>query len=775
MLRNWLLPLLFGIALTVVFFPRLWRGGGFIGGDTYTYFLPQKAFLQDRLRAGEFPLWNSWTGHGYPLLGESQTAPLYPVNLIAYRWLDLNAAYVASHLLHYVAAFVAVWLLALRLGLSSCGAGLAGLVYVYGWFPPRACLEWAIIGGVYLPLAILCVEAWQHGGRRRWLAGLSLVFALDLLAGHFNLAFVTLLATVSYAVGNACLDWRRQSRESRLPERLDRVPVAATSSRPTAAPIEAPRDARTALRRLAATLIAIGLGFGLAAPQLLPSWDLKRHSQRTRANAEFDPAYGHIPPIYLAQVATPFLWYARGADPDRALNSGTLGGYPAATNKVEAHLYFGLLPLALAVWGCVRPLLGGPPLDRRLIVLLGIGLFGMVFATGWLLPLLQSVPGFGFFRGPGRYGLLTTIAVALTSGAVLSSWTRSCRSWRGPLIAAAVIAPTVYDLHWIAGHPWYTVTTATPIIARQRDSIVGRLLREASVSDATGDGGATVGPPRLLAPGPNLAALTGHAVTPPYLGFGPDAYYLPGGRLPDLRFLEFLSGDRTPAGVDVPAACRWLRQAGVTHILSMRPLPADWPIELLWTGSDPLLNPAWARGPWEPLFLYRLLNAPGRAWLEPAAPGDRVTIDSYRANEVVLTVAAAADTTLVLADLPWHEWEATLDGVPVAAVAAASLADSPPDSTASPADSAAASAESPSAAPVQRRLQLPAGQHRVVWSYRPASLWRGVAVALASAAALLALLRWSFQLRGHRDGRIAVAAAASGLRTSSAGPSERSS
>jgi hypothetical protein len=707
--RNLLTAAILGTLLTFLFWSQLWQGGGFIGGDTYTYFLPQKAFFADRLRAGEFPLWNTLAGQGYPLVAESQTAPLYPLNPLLYRWLDLNTAYVANHLLHYVLAFVAMWLLAVRLGLNLTGAGLAAIVYVYGWFPPRACLEWAIIGGVYLPLALWCAESWFQTERKGYALGLSATLALVLLAGHYHLAFITTVAVLLYLAGRW---WHRREADA-----------AGTPPEPTAAHgDEASPPQPAGPRRWLVSAGMLVCGYALAAPQLLPSWELKRDSQRTSANQEFDPGYGHLPPWYLCQAVTPWIWYARDADPDRALNSITGGSIPSATNKVEAHLYFGLLPLLLALWGLVRPWWTGQPLDPRLKVLAWIGLFGLVYATGWLLPLARHLPGFGFFRGPGRYGVLTTAAVALLSGSVLPPlWARpQRRGWsfsRGMLVTA-VLCVTVADLWWVSRHQWYTFTTTQPIIRWREQSVVARLLR----------GGGDRGPARMLAPGPNLATLTGVAATPPYLGFGPEAYYLAGGRLPDPRLLQFLSGEQTPTGVDLPAQFEWLRQAGVTHILSMRPLPHDWPIELLWSGADPFLNPAWARGPHEPLYLYRLEGALGRVFLEPPAAGAAVRMDEYAANRVVVSVRTPTDATLVLTDLPWHDWRVEVDGRSVGG------GGEEPERPA--ADSA--SADRNPAAPVQRRVRLSAGEHIVIWTYRPGALWWGGAIALLSGALLAA-------------------------------------
>ena len=144
--------------LTVVFWKPLWTGGGLIGGDTYTYFFPQKQFFAERLHAGEFPLWNNRSGFGYPLIAESQTGAFYPPHLLIYPLLDVNEGYNAVQILHYILAFCFTWLLARELNLKPFGAILAALIYVYGWFPPRMCLEWAIIGGTWLPLALWWLE-----------------------------------------------------------------------------------------------------------------------------------------------------------------------------------------------------------------------------------------------------------------------------------------------------------------------------------------------------------------------------------------------------------------------------------------------------------------------------------------------------------------------------------------------------------------------------------------------------------------------------------------
>src|SRR5579872_5361179 len=72
------------VLLTIVFWRPLWTGGGLVGSDIYAYYLPQKAFFADSLRAGVLPVWNNLVGHGYPLVAESQTGVFYPLHWAFY-------------------------------------------------------------------------------------------------------------------------------------------------------------------------------------------------------------------------------------------------------------------------------------------------------------------------------------------------------------------------------------------------------------------------------------------------------------------------------------------------------------------------------------------------------------------------------------------------------------------------------------------------------------------------------------------------------------------
>ena len=683
------------VILTLVFWWPLWCGYGFVGGDLYSYFFPQKAFLADRLQAGEFPLWNNLTGFGYPVLGESQTGAAYPPYWLAYLFLSPNTAYNLLHLLHYVVCFAGMWMFCERIGMRLGGSILAAIVFTYGWFPPRACLEWAIVTGAWLPVSLWCVESFVQSRWWRYAIGLSLVLGLQMLAGHFHLAFMTQILVLAYGT------WRL-------------VAVRARSSN------SSPTLPRANLVALGAVVAAIVGGFLIAAVQLVPAWELKTRSTRATVGADHDPAYGHLPPLYLSQMVMPWLWYSPGEihgeeglrtatefaapwhwfgphrDLDTALNQSRAGGLTdVATNKVEAHLYFGLIPLGFACWWMLGSLLRRHDIDTQSVqpsrgaetwFWTLAGLFAVIYATGWLLPVARQIPGFNFFRGPGRYGIVTTLAVAILAGRGFAKLLEQRSKSACVALATLVIWSTVGDLWLVSRMVTYAAMVPRPAITLRDQSPVRRLLLAQPES------------PRLYAPMQNLGNLLGVSCLPVYLGIAPSQYS-------DPRFAGkgMPKGDPTSRpNVADPEMLQWLKDCGVTHILSETHLDqTSWEVTAVWQGMDPMLNTAMGRS--EPLFLYQLTNSPGRAsliWKGGDVDGPISVPNSSAANRTELTVDLSSESSLLLRDLDYPGWQVEIDGQPSDSLAVAEF----------------------------RSVRVPQGRHTVRWIYRSISFRRGLAI-----------------------------------------------
>ncbi|MBI1310415.1 YfhO family protein [bacterium] len=649
---EWPIVVAAAVALSVVFWAKLWTGGGLIGGDIYSYFFPQKQLYAESLRAGEIPLWNNRTSFGYPLIAESQTGAFYPPHLVLYRLLDLNSAYNANQLLHYVLAFVFTWLLARELKLSAAGAALAATVFTYGWSPPRISLEWAIIGAAWMPLAIWWTERFLSRCDARWLVGLSATLALQMLAGHYNLAFITQLLVVCYAGLRIWFCRADSSGESK----------------------DAAKPLVGRWRRGLSVVLAVALGGCLAAPQLVPSWELKRTSQReTIDGQEFDPGHGHIPPLYLSQViASWWFWYAPEVDRDQALRQLDTLAISSGTNQTEAHLYFGLVPLLIIGLALASTRAREQLWHRDVALWLLLSLAAVIYATGWLLPVTQHLPGFGFFRGPGRYGIVTTLGVALIAGRALSALLERKRCLTSGIVLAIVLCATISDLKYVARVVAVSPILDQPVLARLEHSIIRQRLEEYD------------GLPRLYAPGPNLPNLLGVSSVPEYLGIGPSQYYDPKLRAPQLETLT-------------PDFIAWAERSGITHILSFDPLATDAVrgVQLVLAEPDAFLNPAWARSPEQPLYLYELASTRGRAYFDLPQAGQKVDVISDEPGRVELSVVAPEAAIVILTDLAYRGWKVTVDGQPSEALAINGLF---------------------------RGVELPVGNHRIEWTFEPRSL-----------------------------------------------------
>jgi hypothetical protein len=264
------------------------------------------------------------------------------------------------------------------------------------------------------------------------------------------------------------------------------------------------------------------------------------------------------------------------------------------------------------------------------------------------------------------------------------------------VLVFVVFAATIIDLWVVSREVTYAFLVPAPPIQRLESSPLRRRLAEFPE------------PVRLFSEGKNLPSLLGVGTLPVYLGLGPAAYFDPARMFP---------GEFDFKSPPEPEQIAWLRRAGVTHLLSFVPLnPAYWPVRTDWAGVDPFLNQALARGN-EPAFLYRLEGSRDRvAWEGPETDATARMIE-YLPTRVTIETVAKRDERLILTDLWYPGWELTVDGE---------------------------HQKPKSVEGIFRGIELPAGSHRVVWTYRPASLSWGGATSLATLLMLLTVAHIRF-------------------------------
>ena len=675
--REWLVALVIGCGLSLYVWRGFLAGGGLVGGDTYPYFFPQKQVLAEAFARGEIPLWHNRTSLGYPLLAESQAGVFYPSNQILYRLLDIHAAYHASILLHYAAAFVFAWRFCRSQQLSASSALLAAMVFVYGWFPVRVSLEWSIIGGVWFPLSLWMTERFLQKPNRQRLACLSLSLATHLLAGHFTLAFITQLTCLGFA-------FLSRPRHS--------VAYVATGLATESPPAEfVPTMILNRWRAAAGVAAAIAMAVALSAIQLVPTYELRQLSQRDGTHAVFNPSDGHMPPMYLTQlVASWWYWHT----PEMAASRESLK-HPfllsaGDTNPVEAHLYVGLIPLLL-----MTSLLSSPV--RRFVRTSNwktwgiLAVAGILYAFGWFVPLFRHLPGFGFFIGPGRYTIITTLGFAIIAGLGLDGLLRRRSSATKIILTTVIGLITLPDLLKSAEYPVCDAQVVKyPPLRGLNESWLAKTLQE---EDARS-------PVRLLSGGPNIGNLFGVSSVPQYLGLGPAEY-----------FSKELAVDTQPKSADsvFPTLAQWqrLESLAVTHVLTTEPVQnLSEECELLGSGPDAFLNRVWGRGTAD-CFLYRVKTARGRVSTEPQGALTQLRFLRRSSGDVEFEVEVRESAEVHLSELMFPGWEVTVDGIRV---------------------------EASQSSGISRSVSIPTGQHAIRWRYRPQSFQWGTLVSLLSVA-----------------------------------------
>jgi hypothetical protein len=453
--------------------------------------------------------------------------------------------------------------------------------------------------------------------------------------------------------------------------------------------------------------------FLVAAAQLVPTWELKQHSQRQGISTEHDPGFGYIPPMYLTQVVAPWLWYGDESSINRTL---TPGG--SRTNRVEAHLYFGMAPVLLAAWGTWRAI---RQRDRPLMVWLVLGLAALIYSTGCLLPVTKHIPGFSFFEGAGRFGVVTTLAAGILAGSGFTHLDRSIpdavrwfvssivppvtrlvgvRSFMLAriMLAAAVFGWTVVDLYQVSRHVTYAYAVADPPANHLAESPLRKFFSRQRQ------------PSRIFSAAKNLPSLLGVATVPVYLGLGPEQYFDPQLVLPQ------------PWPFDTPPTreqLSWFHRNGVTHFLSFKQADEkSWLARLTWEGADPFLNRALDRPLNAKFFLYELDDSRGRvAWLAGDDPAQSAMVRDYGANRVEIAVESTDGGTIVLTDLSYPGWQATLDGSPTPQKLIEGM---------------------------MRGVEISSGKHALNWTYRPASLYWGSGISLSAVLILLILAHVRF-------------------------------
>jgi hypothetical protein len=373
----------------------VFRGEAFYERDIqYEWYTEVEMFVRS-LAVGSWPLWDTSTAFGQPLLAHPDSEILYPptwLNLVMAPW-TYYSVFVVGHLIF--SAF-GVYLLARRISCSPRGSYLAAAIWV--------------TSGPLLSL----IEVWHHFAGAAWIPWI--VLAADRALGSLKLsdALVWGLASgLQILAGSAdmcamtqviCVGWG--ASRIRWPE-----PFARN-------------------RRLASSaLIAWGVALGLSACMWVPTLSAVLNSARAQLPEEIRTAWS-VHPILLLQVWLPVPLGDMPLLPRYDLSIFS-SGYPFMPS-----LYLGLASFGLVVLG---------PLNRQarkkaLLIVLFVA--ATLFALGPHAPLyglaVKVFPPLRIFRYPSKAMIVPALCWSLLAGLGLDAAFEEREGTRGRLRVLAL-------------------------------------------------------------------------------------------------------------------------------------------------------------------------------------------------------------------------------------------------------------------------------------------------------------------------------------------------
>lgn len=381
----------FGIALL---YPLVLQGRSLYWGDIFLYFYPLESYVRDQMRAGAIPLWNPFVLCGQPLVGNPQSWVFYPTSAVlpfmpVWLYLTLNT------LLHLCLAGGGTYLFLRRLTHDRIAALLGGITYMgSGFLMARLQFPTMIMAAAWLPWMLALVDRMVDRPGVGYAALLALVVALEILAAHTQLTYLSFVCAILYALARL---WQIRGHRAR---------------------------AETAFVAMAGALL---LGMAAAMVYLLPA--LQIFSLSTREKLTWMQANRFV---LLPEQLINFIWPTFYGNPAN-------GDYWGEGNFWEPCVYLGVIPLVLALYAAFRA--ATRPATRFFAVLgfvslwLAMGRFGGLYFLAF-----HGVPGLASFHDPARFAFVTTFCFACLAAFGMRTLRERGLSDRWRIASAAIAA-----------------------------------------------------------------------------------------------------------------------------------------------------------------------------------------------------------------------------------------------------------------------------------------------------------------------------------------------
>ncbi len=387
-------PILFLILVVLVPYWKLTTMQGVvITDDVFTSDImnvgfPYQHVAGEALKHGELPQWMPEIFGGLPLL--TMTGVFYPINLILYWLLPSYVALNYSILLILIVAAVGMYLFAREIKTGIAGALVAAVSFAYSGFMVCHLKHESLVGAAcFAPLGLYCIEKAlkARDGNVRFilpLVFLSLIFGAQNLTGHNQVGYYSGLLYIAYFLFRML----KPDEEQRVQRKRANVEASLVRG-----------PARS--RLMVAFVVALLLGAGLSAIQVIPTYEMVTFSPRA-GGVSFNFASNYA--YNMSNFKTFFYPYANGD-----IGDGTYRG-----NSIfwEDYGYTGLITLLLAAYGSTKRWR-----NRLVKFFVACVVIGYLMVLGPNTPLYEAVfyviPGMKFFRFPTRFLFIVNASIGI--------------------------------------------------------------------------------------------------------------------------------------------------------------------------------------------------------------------------------------------------------------------------------------------------------------------------------------------------------------------------
>jgi hypothetical protein len=418
--RKFLLTLsglaLIAVVVSAFFWPVLFAGRWLPrgGGDLVSFIWPMYRFAARSLRNLEIPLWNPYLYSGAPFVADNQSGVFYPVNLLVFFVFGEPSYAVIEGLVifHVWWAGVSLFCLARSLGLRLLPAVFGGIAYALSdLFVTHIGNLNLVATASWLPLILLLLDRALATERLGYALGSGTTFAVAALAGHAQMLLVNALATGMYCAYRIFVvrrsGWRR------------------------------------CVRTVALTALVICVGLCAAALTLVPAFEMAGHTGRSHLTYDEATRYSLPPKALIGLLAPGF--YGRGmvdfwGDWDRVEV-----GYAGVATLVLA---------LMGVWSWARGgasdvrVASSEVFPGGFFVLLTVAGLGLALGSyGPLYGLLYRFgPTVGQIRAPARLVVLFDLGVAVLAAYGLDRGLALAETRKRAWLAMAVAVSAVLGL-----------------------------------------------------------------------------------------------------------------------------------------------------------------------------------------------------------------------------------------------------------------------------------------------------------------------------------------